>query len=55
VAAVIDAIDVKRKMFFEVENTPFLCLEAGGFHPYGTGRPDLGPTEDAQPSHKCGL
>ena len=27
-AALIDAINVKRKMFFEVENTPFLCLEA---------------------------
>ncbi len=26
-AALIDAIDVKRKMFFEVENTPFLCLD----------------------------
>jgi len=27
-AALIDAIDVKRKMFFELENTPFVCLEA---------------------------
>lgn len=27
-AALIDAIDVKRKMFFEFENTPFCCLEA---------------------------
>jgi elongation factor P len=27
-ATLIDAIDVKRKMFFEVENTPFLCLDA---------------------------
>jgi elongation factor P len=26
-AALIDAIDVKRKMFFEFENTPFVCLE----------------------------
>jgi elongation factor P len=26
-AALIDAIDVKRKMFFEFENTPFLCLD----------------------------
>ncbi len=26
-AALIDAIDVKRKMFFEVENTPYLCLD----------------------------
>lgn len=27
-AALIDAIDVKRKMFFEFENVPFCCLEA---------------------------
>src|SRR6266478_6785269 len=27
-AALIDAIDIKRKMFFEFENTPFYCLEA---------------------------
>jgi elongation factor P len=27
-AALIDAINVKRKTFFEVENTPFYCLEA---------------------------
>jgi elongation factor P len=26
-AALIDAIDVKRKMFFEHENTPFVCLD----------------------------
>jgi elongation factor P len=27
-AALIDAIDVKRKTFFEFENIPFVCLEA---------------------------
>jgi elongation factor P len=27
-AALIDAIDIKRKMFFEFENTPFHCIEA---------------------------
>lgn len=27
-AALIDAISVKRKMFFEFENTPYCCLEA---------------------------
>ena len=26
-AALIDAIDVKRKMFFEHENVPFYCLD----------------------------
>ena len=27
-AALIDAINVKRKMYFEFENTPYYCLEA---------------------------
>src|SRR5947208_11223174 len=27
-AALMDAIDVKRKTFFEFENIPFYCLEA---------------------------
>ena len=27
-AALIDAIDVKRKMFIEFENVPFSCLES---------------------------
>src|SRR5207302_8759406 len=27
-AALIDAIEIKRKSFFEFENTPYLCLEA---------------------------
>jgi elongation factor P len=27
-AALIDAIDVKRKMFFEFENAPYLCMES---------------------------
>jgi elongation factor P len=27
-AALIDAIDIKRKMFFEFENVPFYCLDA---------------------------
>src|SRR5450631_3733300 len=27
-AALIDAIDVKRKMFFEFENTPYACMES---------------------------
>ena len=31
-AALIDAIDVKRKMFFELDNTPYVCLEVVGFH-----------------------
>jgi elongation factor P len=27
-AALIDAIDIKRKNYFEMENTPFVCLES---------------------------
>src|ERR1700690_2373377 len=27
-AALIEAITVKRKMYFEVENTPYYCMEA---------------------------
>ena len=27
-ASLVDAIDVKRKMFFEFENTPYHCLES---------------------------
>jgi elongation factor P len=27
-AALIDAIDIKRRNFFEMDNTPFVCLEA---------------------------
>jgi hypothetical protein len=26
-AALIDAIDIKRKMFFELDGTPFHCLD----------------------------
>jgi elongation factor P len=40
-AALISAIDVKRKMFFEVENTPFLCLEAEVSTPSARGAQTL--------------
>jgi len=40
-AALIDAIDVKRKMSFEVENTPFLCLDAEGSTPTARGAQTL--------------
>jgi hypothetical protein len=54
-AALIDAIEVKPKMFFEVENTPFLCLEAEISTLTARVCPDLGPPEDAEPSHTRGL
>lgn len=40
-AALIDAIDVKRKMFFEIENTPFVCLEAEVSTPSARGAQTL--------------
>lgn len=36
-AALLDAIDVKRKMFFEFENIPFLCLDAAVSTPTARG------------------
>ena len=53
-AALIDAIDVKRKTFFEFENTPFLCLEAVVNTPTARGGQRWWP-EDAQPAHQCGF
>ena len=40
-AALIDAIDIKRKMFFEFENTPFHCLEAAVSTPTARGAQTL--------------
>src|SRR6201997_62012 len=40
-AALLDAIDVKRKMFFELENTPYLCLEAEVSTPTARGAQTL--------------
>ena len=40
-AALIDAIDVKRKMYFEIENTPFQCLEAEVSTPTARGAQTL--------------
>ena len=40
-AALIDAIDVKRKMFFELDSTPFLCLEAEVSTPTARGAQTL--------------
>jgi len=39
--ALIDAIDIKRKMFFEMESTPFLCLEAEVSTPTARGAQTL--------------
>ena len=44
-AALIDAINIKRKMFFEFENTPYHCLEAEVKYSYRTRRPDAGAVE----------
>src|ERR1700722_3962458 len=36
-AVLIDAIDVKRRTLFEIDNTPFSCLEGGGNRPPARG------------------
>jgi elongation factor P len=40
-ATLIDAIDIKRKMFFEFENAPFVCLEAQVSTPTARGAQTL--------------
>ena len=40
-ASLIDAIDVKRKMYFEMDNTPFVCLEAEVSTPTARGAQTL--------------
>jgi elongation factor P len=40
-AALIDAIDVKRKTFLEFENTPYVCLEAEVSTPTARGAQTL--------------
>ena len=40
-AALIDAIDVKRKIYFEFENAPYVCLEAEVSTPSARGAQTL--------------
>ena len=40
-AALIDAIDIKRKTFFELDGTPYLCLEADVSTPSARGAQTL--------------
>ena len=40
-AALIDAIDVKRKMYFEFENAPYVCLESEVSTPSARGAQTL--------------
>ncbi len=40
-AALIDAIDVKRKMYFEFENAPYVCLDAEVSTPSARGAQTL--------------
>src|ERR1700743_2284919 len=35
--ALIDAIDIKRKMYFELENTPYYCLDVDVSTPTARG------------------
>src|ERR1700684_2569531 len=36
-ASLIDAIDIKRKMYFELENTPYYCLDVDVSTPTARG------------------
>ena len=40
-AALIDAIDVKRKTYFEFENAPYVCLDAEVSTPSARGAQTL--------------
>jgi len=40
-AALIDAIDIKRKAFFELDNTPYCCIEAEVSTPSARGAQTL--------------
>ena len=42
-AALIEAITVKRKMYFEFENTPYYCMEAEVSTPTARGGQTLDP------------
>ena len=50
-AALLEAITVKRKMYFEYENVPYYCMEAEVSTPTARGGQTLGAAEDAQPAH----
>ena len=39
-AALIDAIDVKRKMFFEFEGAPYVCVDVDVSKPTARGGQD---------------
>ncbi len=54
-AALIEAINVKRKTLFEFENTPFACLESEIKHADGARRTDTGAAEDAQSADERGV
>ena len=49
-AALIDAIDIKRKMYFELENTPYYCLDVEVSTPTARGGQTLVRLQDAQPA-----
>ena len=54
-AALIDAINIKRKALFEFENAPYYCMESDISSPNRARRPNSRPPQDAQSAHPCGL
>ena len=46
-ASLIEAIDIKRKMFFEFENAPYRCIDVDHLEADRTRRPDARAPQDA--------
>jgi len=47
-AGLIEAIEIKRKMFFRFENAPYHCLDVESVETDGARRPDPGAGQDAE-------
>ena len=47
-ATLIEAIDIKRKMFFEFEGAPYLCLDVEVYRPT-RARSNARAGQDAEP------
>ena len=54
-AGLLEAIEIKRKMYFEFEDAPYHCLDVEVSKPTARGGQTLVPPEDAQPAHARGV
>ena len=53
--SLIEAIEIKRKSYFEYENAPYHCLDVEVSKPTARGGQTLVRAEDAQPHHARGV